>query len=98
MFAASADARRLDYRKMPHLAPARIVARPAPSARRHRPPFHSAHRLAIYAAGIVVILAALILRLAQRLEGAGVLGLAGIEAAVRSSRGLRRFGRRLLSW
>jgi hypothetical protein len=96
MFAAAADARRSDYRKMPRLAPARIVTRPARPGRPNRPPFHSVHRLAIYAAGIVVILAAVILRLAPRLERAGALGLAGIEAAVRLSRGLRRFGRRLL--
>lgn len=67
-----------------------------PSVRPHRPSSHSAHRVEIYTAGTVVVLAAVILRLAQQLERAGVLGLAGIEAAVGLSRRLRQFGQRLL--
>ena len=96
MLLAAADARRSDIWKMLRLAPARFTTRTALHGRsRPRRP-HVSHRSAIYAAGAVVILAAFILRLAQWLYGAGLMSLAGIEAAVRVSQRLRRFGGRLL--
>jgi hypothetical protein len=53
-------------------------------------------RLRIYVAAVVVLIADIMLRLAQHLYLAGFLGLAGIENAVHLSRKLRRFGWRLL--
>lgn len=52
--------------------------------------------MATVAAAAVVIVAATVLRWAQRLYDAGLLNLGGIEAAVRLSRRLRGFGRRVL--
>lgn len=53
-------------------------------------------RLRIYAAGAVVLITHIMLRLAQRFYRARLLGLAGIENVIHLSRKLRRFGRRLL--
>ena len=52
--------------------------------------------LRIHVVAVVVLIADIMLRLAQRLYRAGFLGLAGIENAVHLSRKLRRFGWRLL--
>jgi len=54
------------------------------------------HRLSIYAASAVLRVANGILRAVHGLYRARLLGLAGIEAAVRLSRALRRLGARLL--
>jgi hypothetical protein len=53
-------------------------------------------RQRIHLARFVVLMAAIMLRVAQRMYRSGLLGLAGIENVVRLSGKLRHFGRRLL--
>jgi len=96
MFPAAADGRRSDTWTMSHFAAARTATRPALAGRPRRRRSSSVPRLAIVAAAAVVIVAAAVLRWAQRLYDAGLLNLGGIEGAVRLSRRVRGFGRRLL--
>jgi hypothetical protein len=71
-----------------------VLPTPAVRIRKARTGFKGRQR--IHLARLVVLMTAVILRVAQRMYRSGLLGLAGIENVVRFSGKLRRFGWRLL--
>jgi len=82
-------------RDMRQLVPTSVVGRPA-AYRRSRRALPRPSRARIDMAAAIVGITFNLLRFAQRLFDAGFINLAGVEFAVRLSRGLRSLAQRLL--